>query len=204
MGDNIVICNENCSAGCNHCPYSMEYMVRDDALPESLYTINDIKSDFIILSGGEPFELDYDLLHKYTCMCLICKKYFRIATGGHIYIQPYLKLLKSNPFFLGIQIGTDVISEIRNLDSKKYKQTWVRNIECMKKDSVPYSVTITLSERFDLAEVLALIRIATPEFILVNFENRKKYENTFQLNMIRDFFSDCEIKYGYTHQSLHQ
>ncbi len=57
-------------------------MVRDDALPESLYTINDIKSDFIILSGEEPFELDYDLLHKYTCMCLICKKYFRIATGG--------------------------------------------------------------------------------------------------------------------------
>ncbi len=115
-----------------------------------------------------------------------------------------MKLLKSNPFFLGIQIGTDVISEIRNLDSKKYKQTWVRNIECMKKDSVPYSVTITLSERFDLAEVLALIRIATPEFILFNFENRKKYENTFQLNMIRDFFSGCEIKYGYTHQSLHQ
>ncbi|WP_375661014.1 MULTISPECIES: hypothetical protein [unclassified Bartonella] len=82
MGDNIVICNKNCSAGCNHCPYSMECMVRDDALPESLYTINDIKSDFIILSGGEPFELDYDLLHKYTCVCLICKKYFRIATGG--------------------------------------------------------------------------------------------------------------------------
>lgn len=57
-------------------------MVRDDALPESLYTINDIKSDFIILFGVEPFELDYDLIHKYTCMCLICKKYFRIATGG--------------------------------------------------------------------------------------------------------------------------
>ncbi len=50
MSDNIVICNENCSAGCNHCPYSMECMVRDDALPESLYTINDIKSDFIILN----------------------------------------------------------------------------------------------------------------------------------------------------------
>ncbi len=25
MGDNIVICNENCSAGCNHCPYSMPH-----------------------------------------------------------------------------------------------------------------------------------------------------------------------------------
>lgn len=96
MSDNIVICNENCSAGCNHCLYSMECMVRDDAFPESLYTINDIKSDFIILSGGEPLELDNDLLHKYTCMCLICKKYFRIATGGHIYIQPYLKLLNGS------------------------------------------------------------------------------------------------------------
>ncbi len=74
----------------------------------------------------------------------------------------------------------------------------------MKKNSVPYSVTIPLSERFHLAEVFALICIASPEFILVNFENRKKYENTFQLNMIRDFFSGCEIKYGYTPQSLHQ
>lgn len=128
----------------------------------------------------------------YFINILVCvsfvKNIFGLQQGGHIYIQPYLKLLKSNPFFLGIQIGTDVISEIRNLDSKKYKQKWVRNIECMKKDSVSYSVTITLSERFDLAEVFALIRIATPEFILVNFENRKKYENTFQLNMIRDFF----------------
>ncbi len=60
-------------------------MVRDDALPESLYTINDIKSDFIILSGGEPSELDYDLLHKYTCMCLICKNVkniFGLQQGG--------------------------------------------------------------------------------------------------------------------------
>ncbi len=86
MGDNIVIYNENCSAGCNHCPYSMECMVRDDAFPESLYTINDIKSDFIILSGGEPFELNYDLLHKYTCMCLICKKIFSDCNrGAHLY-----------------------------------------------------------------------------------------------------------------------
>ncbi|EJF93838.1 hypothetical protein MEE_01438 [Bartonella elizabethae F9251 = ATCC 49927] len=86
MSGNIVICHENCSAGCNHCPYSIECMVRDDALPESLYTINDIKSDLIILSGGEPFELDYDLFHKY--MCLICKKYFRIATGGISIFNP--------------------------------------------------------------------------------------------------------------------
>lgn len=97
-------------------------MVRDDALPESLYTINDIKSDFIILFGVEPFELDYDLIHKYTCMCLICKNIFGLQQG-HIYIQPYFKLLKSNPFFLGIQIGTDVISEIRNLDSKSINKS---------------------------------------------------------------------------------
>lgn len=88
MSGNIVICHENCSAGCNHCPYSIECMVRDDALPESLYTINDIKSDLIILSGGEPFELDYDLFHKYTCMCLFVKNIFGLQQGGISIFNP--------------------------------------------------------------------------------------------------------------------
>lgn len=72
-----------------------------------------------------------------------------------------------------------------------------------EKDSVLYSVMITLSERSDLAEVLALICIAPPEFILVNFENRKIREY-ISVKYDTGFFSGCEIKYGYTYQSLHQ
>lgn len=194
---NLIICNNFCKAGCYHCPYSKDGMVSLDEIT-SVHYIFDIDSDLVILSGGEPFELEYSALHKYISMCVICKKYFRIATGGHINIKPYLGLLKSILFFSGLQFGTDVISRTRNINAESYKDIWKANINDCEQNSIDYSITITLSKDFDLEDVLVQIQTLLPSFILLNFIDFDSTAYIDEINLIRNAFPLIEIKYGYT------
>lgn len=196
MQDNIIICNHKCNAGCIHCIYSIDKYNR--LLEKNSFTkIYEIAQNLIILSGGEPFELDISELKRYLSMCIITNKYFKIATGGHILVEKYLSILNNKRFFAGLQIGTDVLSRLRNKDHTKHLTTWINNIEILHRKQMPYSITITLSQNLDLANILELIKFAKPNYIMVNALDKLQYKNTQHITMIKDYFPQQPIIHGY-------
>lgn len=201
MQDNLIICNNTCNANCVHCPFSTSS--KDvSSLSNFVFDIYLIESELIILSGGEPFELPFILFAKYVAMCVACRKYFRIATGGHVDVKPYLHYLKKNPFFTGLQLGTDVISQVRNSFYKKHVYTWLQNIEYLKQNNLSYNLTITLSKDFNLKEILNIIKHTVPSFILVNSYNIMEEILASKIKLINLYFPKCEIKYGYKDSAL--
>lgn len=151
----------------------------------------------VLLSGGEPFELEREKFISYIFQCVIHRKYFRLATGGHVDLSPHLSWLQSNIYFHGIQIGTDVIADGRDSQAADYYKVWRKNIKLLHQAKIWYALTITLSRDLALCSLLLRARIASPNIILLNLLNAKHYNYQEDLKKIKATFPQIEITYGY-------
>lgn len=141
------------------------------SLPESVMTFNNAKSKLVVLSGGEPFE--YEHIKGLLQYLEITKQFFRIATGGHVDLEPFIESLKRSESLAGISVGTDVISH-RSLESTSLERKWQKNINFLNESNLPYSLTFTVLEDLDgavnlVAKTLALG--AQPEFIYLRISS---------------------------------
>lgn len=129
-----------CSAGCGHCPFSSEMMEKLHLdLNSVLKFIDKNKSQQLTLSGGEPFEYRFisDLLMNLQSRSIR----FRVATGGHIDLNPWISLLKAQIGFLGLSMGTDILIQTESIPQKR---KWHQNLRLLASEKIPFSFTLTL------------------------------------------------------------
>ncbi len=101
-----------CSAGCEHCPFASQ------AMPPMDLSINDVENwlqqnhavPLVVVFGGEPLE--HPRFSEVLQVLLVSKVTFRIATGGHPLVEPWIGVLKSIPEFKGFSLGTDVLKKL--------------------------------------------------------------------------------------------
>ncbi len=141
-----------CTAGCSHCPFG-KGEVDHRFLP--IENVRNILKNFhekmVVLSGGEPLE--HPFFGEIIATEFAEDKLFRIATGGHLSLQPWLNTLKNHPNFDGISMGTDVISP--RCHNKEHYKIWKQNIGLLNQHRISYSFTFTLGE--DLGPIDKLV-----------------------------------------------
>lgn len=190
-----------CSAGCLHCPYSKESLGNAMKKEELVKTIECIESPFILLTGGEPLEHPkiVSLLAEMSSM----GKLFRIATGGHIPLFPFLNLL-NNKFFCGFSIGTDILIKQRNRGNLRVN--WLKNILLIKERKIHFSITITLGMDFlltNLIKELLNLGIDPDFFTLAEKEGEFLSEEIWEKSkeVLFQHFGNKPIKYGFRNHS---
>ena len=152
---------EHCSAGCSHCPFtkndrwfSVDEIVRQAMLNEAGY---------VTLTGGEPLE--HPEIQKVASKLQDLEIPFRLATGGHVDLASY-KYILENPLFLGISLGTDIVS-VRN-GSVANKALWKSNLKYIYQRDIPWSLTVTLGEGLEFSEITSFVGAKLPKFIMIN------------------------------------
>ncbi|MFM6928170.1 MAG: radical SAM protein [Bdellovibrio sp.] len=152
---------EHCSAGCSHCPFtkndrwfSVDEIVRQATLNESSY---------VTLTGGEPLE--HPEIHKVVSKLQDLEIPFRLATGGHVDLAFYNNIFE-NPLFLGISLGTDIVS-VRN-SSVPNKALWKSNLKYIYQRDIPWSLTVTLGEGLEFSDITSFVGSNLPNFIMIN------------------------------------
>lgn len=167
LSDNLILVNYSCSANCRHCPYG-----KQDSLPrphsEVIKDINLAQDELIILSGGEPLELQENSLQRYVQAICLLRKYFRIATGGFVCLSRYDRWLDPLPWFHGFQIGTDVLFESRNSSFDYFSTLWEENIDYLNENMRPYSITITLGPDVSVEDISDKLVKTHPQFVMLN------------------------------------
>lgn len=199
-----VLINLSCSAGCLHCDYGRNILKEPLKMEIILDQIKKIRTPFVLLSGGEPLEYPMlaDLLFELTKL----RKVFRIATGGHILLGPFLPLLTQNEFFCGISLGTDVLIKERNI-KKEFRVNWLNNHGLIKEKRTHFSLTITIGKDFNfmhLIEELSGLQVDPDFFTLSEIEAEDIGEDLWEKSrkILSDFFPSKEVKYSFQNVSL--
>lgn len=164
MQSQILQITTRCSAGCCHCPYGK-------AAPLEIKPL-EFKTTFIpvIITGGEPFEAAHlwrvvDGLERTGTM-------YRIATGGHVSLVPFLQRLRTAFLCSGVQLGTDVLLSQRS--NGRHRTRWLANARALATFNIPYSITYTPAEDVDVEELMPYLRCTRPSFIHLNIEMIKE------------------------------
>lgn len=160
----LLIVNENCRAGCIHCPYGRNEPQPLKSLEILIQQVASSPARLILLSGGEPLEYPFlvDLFRQiYTP--------FRIATGGHVEVAAFLPYLQQHRFFTGFSVGTDVMISCRN-NNQTLKDQWLKNLRTLVEYRVSYSLTITVGRDIDLEALIALLyhHQVIPQFFMLS------------------------------------
>lgn len=197
--DNILQITNQCSAKCSHCPYGQSIPDDQEIIFSNIEKqMIESKKDFILISGGEPLESKIFL--NTIILSDRLKIPFRIATGGHISIKPFMNDLLKSSFFLGFSIGTDTISK-RNQYCDSFYQVWQDNLEYLVQNSIPFSLTITLGEDLNLSHLLSKVGkfLSNADFIMINEKDMVISNPTYiyDLSLILNQHSNVRIKYGY-------
>jgi len=185
----------SCSAGCIHCPYAVQTHENTEMSLEDVAR-NVAGERFVLVTGGEPLEHRnwcgvLRELNKVRCM-------FRIATGGHIPLLPFIDDLKESALFTGFSVGTDVISQRSSCDS--FVAIWKNNIELLNSKRVPYSLTPTVDQTFDVDFVLrtSLAAKAQPGFLmLAELEGQPLEDRKHVIKKLCEAFVGIEVKFGF-------
>ena len=93
--------------------------------------------DLVVVSGGEPFE--HPDLGSILAVFDIRQHAFRIATGGHIDLSPWMQRLQGCSSLDGVSVGTDVILETHAANRRQ----WHSNILRLRDAAIPVSMTFT-------------------------------------------------------------
>lgn len=196
MSENLILLNRSCSARCSHCPYASD---RQTAFLEGepLSSIESAKSDLIILSGGEPFEARFDVLTNYIRTCISARKYFRIATGGHVRLRQFLPYLNALPGFAGIQLGTDVVLPSRNSRSHHHLGIWKENLYELYSSQIVFGITMTAGSNNEFDIVFNLLEEMRPNFFLVNMMGAQQKEFKNLCASIKTRYPEVRIESGY-------
>jgi len=156
--------SEHCSAGCCHCPFKENkiFFSREQILQQ----VSMADEGFVTLTGGEPLEHP-----DFLSICEELDKLgvpFRVATGGHLPLTEILDRFAGIQGFLGLNIGSDVMSS-RNSDFN-LKQAWWRNIIELKMRRISWSLTLTLGHDVDFTNLIYELQniSATPDFLMMN------------------------------------
>lgn len=189
VADTITI-TTNCSGSCSHCPFSHPQMKKLNLDLKSIkHLIEKSNSPLLVLSGGEFFE--YDQVEDLFQYLSASPKKYRIATGGHLDLQPYLVHLKNLCGLEGISLGTDIIFRQESFNKI---ETWINNLNLLIENNIPYSLTITLLEKDDLVveEKLKFFsqRNLLPQFIYLR---RSKNAKVSLIHLIKNTFSGATI-----------
>ncbi|XGC80100.1 hypothetical protein ACES2L_12260 [Bdellovibrio bacteriovorus] len=128
--------------------------------------------ELVVLSGGEPFE--YDHLPGLFELLKEVKAPFRIATGGHIPLANHGADLKNMPRFVGISLGTDVLSP-RSPKYMEHKKIWAANVAFLNNHQIPYSLTFTVQGDLNLSKLVSETSAlgSAPEFIYLRISSNK-------------------------------
>lgn len=153
--------SEHCSACCSHCPFSKNE--RWFSVQEVLQQAKLSKSGYVTLTGGEPLE--HPEIRQIVSEIQQLEIPYRLATGGHVDLAPFESLFAS-PLFMGLSLGTDVISS-RN-SSIVFKAMWKENLNYIFNRGLPWSITVTLGQGFDFSEVQRFFGSKRPNFIMLN------------------------------------
>ncbi|PJD96468.1 MAG: hypothetical protein CK425_05710 [Parachlamydia sp.] len=157
----------------------------------------------ILLSGGEPLEYPF-LLPLVTALEQVGKP-FRIATGGHINIMPFLEILQNNRLFTGFSVGTDVMA-IRRNNNEEFKMQWIENLRILSEWGCPYSLTITVGSGMQLEPLLKLFHYhkLDPNFLMLSgmegeiFDDEEwngflqNIQNIYPFKIIKVGFRECK------------
>lgn len=165
----LIIANNKCTANCSHCSFPK----RPVKIYKNLQKIAATLDDYVILSGGEPLELDRQSIKMYIQSCKENKKFYRIATGGHIDILSVDPEIYRNDYFTGFSIGTDIILDRLNKSYRANYCIWKKNIFVLSKFIISYSLTITYKPKLQLEPLFNFKETLNPEFILINYLNGK-------------------------------
>lgn len=195
----LILIHTACHAGCSHCPYGIKKESQPIAVELILKEIEATSNRLILLSGGEPLEYPYFSLLLDGLETIY--KPFRIATGGHISVLPYLEQLKKMPHFTGFALGTDILIPQRQLQGL-FRMQWLYNLTTLNERSMRYSFTITLGVDMHLQTLLEeLVELKSqPRFILLAEKEGEKIEEEvwkFYEKMVTDYFPNKPILSGF-------
>lgn len=153
--------SEHCSAGCNHCPFSKNerWFSVDDVVQQAKLN----ESGFVTITGGEPLE--HPGIQRIVSKLQQLEIPYRLATGGHIDLASYEAIFDS-PLFMGISLGTDVVST-RNC-SDENKAMWEKNLNYIYHKDMSWSLTVTLGKGFEFSEVASFVGSKLPNFVMIN------------------------------------
>jgi len=165
-----------CSAGCSQCPFSNPGMVkRHLPLEKVKRVLAESSNALVVVSGGEPFE--YFEIHSLLEDLESGEVPLRIATGGHIDLEPFLPKLKKIQSLQGVSLGTDVLT-LRVSFDRRLDAVWLKNVYILQKEGIPISITVTTGD--DLVDIKALAEFlkchdVRPQFFYIrshaNFKN---------------------------------
>jgi MoaA/NifB/PqqE/SkfB family radical SAM enzyme len=143
IADTLML-STKCTAGCSHCPFAAPSLPALHLSPAHvLGYFRASRAPLVVLSGGEPFEHPQigEILEGLRSSTVP----FRIATGGHIDLAPWIEALRFLPkHFQGISLGTDVLtSRVKNA---ALAPIWRRNLAALREAGIPFSITYTFTE----------------------------------------------------------
>ena len=157
-----LICN-HCSLCCTHCPYGNP--MGDDYYPDCL---DDGGERVIhIITGGEPLESKS--LNSWIQALANAKSPFRIATAGFVPLRGWTNRLRSNPWFLGFNMGTDLLTS-RCEGNEGLRTIWWNNWGLLS-DFDGTWLTITLGDCLSLRDAEALVKKTRARVVLLNSED---------------------------------
>lgn len=188
-----IMTTTQCSAGCKHCPFSDPKMRKQNLeITKIINLINKAEEDLVVLSGGEFFE--HSQIDSLLCELKNIKtQKFRITTGGHIDLAPYISTLKQIQNLEGISIGTDTI----NL----HAEIWTQNLLLLEEQQIPYSLTFTLISYsyLDLKKILQTIKKlkVNPQFVYVRVYTEEHYTPFSKIDKLTRFFIDRPLLVDY-------
>lgn len=200
-----------CSAGCLPCPFgngSLEQRYLD--VDRVVAKIRATNSSLIVISGGEPLEHPQfmqlaERLHQGAAL----GKPFRIATGGHQPLAPYLDLISATEGFRGFSLGTDVLSSICP-GPQKHAAVWQENVKLLNERKLPYSITLTVHA--DMINPESVLREAQklgarPEFTYLRILSQRD-KLVGLCRMIRTLWPKTPLIFddlvGYGFQTIHR
>lgn len=195
----LIVTNNKCTANCSHCSFSKNPI----SIYENLKKIATNPDDYVILSGGEPLELDNGTLKLYTQSCKENNKFYRIATGGHIDLLSIDPEIYRNDYFTGFSMGTDIILDQLNKSYRINYCIWKKNIFVLSKFIIAYSLTITYKPNLELKPLLNFTETLNPEFILINYLNGK-WNPQYDLldKKLEEQFPSVQLITGYQSSSI--
>ncbi len=130
--------------------------------------------------------------------CVSAGKYFRVATGGHVRLHPYLPYMKSMPRFAGIQLGTDVLLPERNANSLRHRAIWRENLSQLNDLNIGFGITMTVDNDVEFEPVFDLLGDVRPDFFLTNTMNDGAEDLEKLRSSLKLRYPEVKIETGYT------
>ncbi|MGA8164279.1 MAG: radical SAM protein [Waddliaceae bacterium] len=145
--DSTVMITTQCSAGCQHCPYSnpqLKKLFLNVKTVKQLVDENSKGKTLTVLSGGELFE--HPKIKEILEELINSTGPFRIASGGFVDLSPWINQLRTlsdtKRSLQGISMGTDILSS--RVNHSNWVPTWVNNIQLLSQSQISYSLTLSL------------------------------------------------------------